>query len=103
MTVTNPSSRTIALGDGVTQTFSGQFELPAAADLEVWREETTNSTTTAISSGLYALAGVGGQTGFTITYPLTGPLLQTGESLILIRDVPLTQPTVLSNQGPYDA
>jgi hypothetical protein len=103
MSVTLQGSRAILLGNGVTQTFSANFELPAAADLTLWRQD-TNSSTTNLTSNLYTLAGVGSPTGFTISYLQGGTTpIQTGQSLIAIREVPYTQPTVLSNQGPYDA
>jgi len=102
MTVSSVPARSILLGNGATQTWSCNFEIPSTSAVAVIQQN-TDSSTTLVSSSLYTIVGAGAQSGFAITYPLTGPLLQTGQTLVAYRTVPYTQPTTLTNVGPFDA
>ena len=60
---------------------------------------------TVLSASVYSVDGIGDSAGGSVTYPLLGgPIaapIPTGTKLTLLRTVPYTQTTVLSNQGGY--
>lgn len=56
---------------------------------------------TSLSASAYGVSGIGAPTGGAVTYPLAGAPLATGTKLTIVRTVPYTQTTVLSNQGGY--
>jgi len=56
---------------------------------------------TMLSPTLYGVTGIGSPSGGNVTYPLSGSAIATGTKLTIVRTVPYTQTTVLSNQGGY--
>lgn len=56
---------------------------------------------TTLSPSLYMVTGIGDAAGGSVTYPLSGSPIAIGTKLTIVRTVPYTQTTVLSNQGGY--
>ncbi len=106
MTVSNTTNKIIYAGDGANTTFTFTFEVPASGsnDIAVYFTDASGNISL-ISPTLYTLVlnaptasnptGVGG----TVTYPLVGSPIALGTLLTILRTLPETQPTSLSNQG----
>lgn len=100
MALSTSSNKVIHSGNGVATSFAYTFPILEASHLQVIYADTGGNAIT-LSPSLYSVTGIGGLNGGAVTYPLTGPALASGETLTLLREVPLTQLTVLSNQGGY--
>jgi hypothetical protein len=99
MTVSSTSSRVIYLGNGSTTTFAFPFKVNQPADLAVVYTDATGLDYTLLPSQ-YAASGLGLDAGGLVTYPLPGGSpIAAGTRLTIYRDVAVTQPTSLSNQG----
>ena len=99
MTVSSTSSRVIYLGNGSTTTFAFTFKVNQPADLVVVYTDITGIDYT-LSPSQYMATGFGLDAGGSVTYPLPGGSpIATGTKLTIYRDVAVTQPTSLSNQG----
>lgn len=110
MTMSTEVCRTIVAGGGVTTVFSFSFPIPGAISTSQTNAELiyqdSAGVNTILADNLWSITGVSTPTvpsvGGTFTYPLSGPPIQTGTSLTLVRIVPYTQPTTLMAQGAYD-
>lgn len=99
MTVSSTSSRVIYLGNGSTTTFAFAFKVNQPADLAVVYTDAAGLDYT-LSPSQYAATGFGLDVGGSVTYPLPGGSpIAAGTRLTIYRDVAVTQPTSLSNQG----
>lgn len=100
MTIATTTSRVVAQGNGATTAFSYNFLIPTADDVVVtFTDASGNSTELAASQ--YAISGLGNPAGGSVTYPLSGSPMATGQSLSVQRLLPLKQLTKLTNQGGY--
>lgn len=99
MTISNQAVKVTVLGDGSITTFNYGFIIPSKDVAQLWL--TANGATTLVPAASWSMSGAGNPTGGTFTYPLTGPPIETGDSLTLVRAVPATQQTNLGNQGTY--
>lgn len=105
MTVSTTSNKITYNGDASTTTFSFTFPGVSASDIKVYLTDSAGTVTGPLASSLYTVVltpavspnptGIGG----SVTYPLTGSPIALGVMLTIIRTLPLTQPTSLSNQG----
>lgn len=106
MAVNDSTSKVTAAGNGTATVFSfSPVVIFASGDLTVTKTDADGVETT--------LAEGSGETNYSvtvsnypgtgsITYPATGSTrLETGESLTIKRELDLTQPVELSNQGAY--
>jgi hypothetical protein len=100
MTVSSTSSRVIYAGNGHSTEFAFAFKVNQPADLAVVYTDATGSDYT-LSPSQYAASGFGLDAGGKVTYPLPGggDPIAIGTKLTIYRDVAVTQPTSLSNQG----
>ena len=99
MTVFSTSSRVIYLGNDSTSTFAFAFKVNQPADFAVVYTDATGLDYT-LSPSQYAASSFGLDAGGSVTYPLPGGSpIATGTRLTIYRDVAVTQPTSLSNQG----
>lgn len=99
MTVSSTSSRVIYLGNGSTTTFAFAFKVNQPADLAVVYTDAAGLDYT-LSPSQYAATGFGVDAGGSVSYPLPGGSpIASGTKLTIYRDVAVTQPTSLSNQG----
>lgn len=104
MTISTTSSQVQVFGNASTTSFSFPFVGVAAGDIQVIFVASNGSQTTLLPSQytvtlnappVNQIWGIGG----TVTYPLSGPPIAFGTSLIIARILPLTQSTSLINQG----
>lgn len=99
MTVSSTSSRVNYVGDGTVTTFAFAFKVNQPADLVVVYTDAAGFDYT-LSPSQYSATGFGLDAGGSVTYPLAGGSpIATGTRLTIYRDVAVTQPTSLSNQG----
>ena len=99
MALTNTDRKVVHAGNGSATVFPYGFPILSDAHLSVIFTDAAGGETT-LSPSLYAATGIGSLGGGSVVYPLAGAALATGTRLI-VRTVPFTQTTVLSNQGGY--
>jgi hypothetical protein len=100
MALTTTSNKVIHSGNASATVFPYSFPILEASHLSVIYTDADDAETT-LSASQYSVTGIGGRTGGSVTYPLTGSPIATGTKLTIVRTVPYTQTTVLSNQGGY--
>ncbi len=100
MALTNTDRKIVHDGNGATTIFPFSFPVLDAAHLSVLLTDGGDVETT-LSPSLYGVTGIGTLTGGAVTYPLAGSPLAAGSKLTIVRTVPLSQTTVLSNQDGY--
>jgi hypothetical protein len=99
MTVSSTSSRVVYAGNGSTTVFPFAFKVSQPADLAVVYTD-PSGTDFILSPTQYAASGFGFDAGGSVTFSLPGGSpIATGAKLTIYRDVAVTQPTSLSNQG----
>ncbi len=105
MTVSTSQSTEVFIGNGVTNSFDFNFIGVSANDLAVIIVD--GITTVTLSPSQYTVflnpAAVGSIWGIggTITYPTVGTPIADGVLLTVLRTLPLTQTTSISNQGSF--
>lgn len=100
MSLSTTANKVIHSGNGATTVWPYTFPIPDASYLSVIYTDASGVETT-LSASLYSVTGIGTLTGGNVTYPLSGSPIATGTKLTIVRTVPYTQTTVLSNQGGY--
>jgi hypothetical protein len=98
MTVSSTSSRVNYVGNGSTTTFAFAFKVNQPADLVVVYTDATGIDYM-LSPSQYTASGFGADAGGSVTYAPGGSPIASGTKLTIYRDVAVTQPTSLSNQG----
>ncbi len=100
MALTNTNRKVIHNGNASATSFAFTFPILDASHLSVIYTDASGVETT-LSASLYSVTGIGSLSGGSVTYPLTGSPIASGTKLTIVRTVPYTQTTVLSNQGGY--
>lgn len=100
MSLSSTTNKVIYSGNGATTVWPFSFPVLDAAHLGVVFTD-ASGLETVLSSSTYSVSGIGAPSGGSVTYPLTGAAIPSGTKLTLLRTVPFTQGTVLSNQGGY--
>lgn len=100
MTISNTAVKVLVACDGVTTTFNYGFYIDKQADATLYLIDSAGNYTT-LSSSAWSGTGFGNASGGTFTYPLAGSPVAAGNSLLLLRNIPYTQLSNLSNQGAY--
>lgn len=104
MSLSSTTNKVIYNGNGATNEWPFSFPVLEAGHLAVIFTD-GDGLETVLSASLYSVDGIGDPAGGSVTYPLSGsPIatpIPTGTKLTLLRTVPYTQTTVLSNQGGY--
>ncbi len=100
MSLSSTTNKVIYIGNGATSVWPFSFPVLEAGHLAVILTD-GDGLETVLSASLYDLDGIGDPTGGSVTYPLLGSPIAAGTKLTLLRTVPYTQTTVLSNQGGY--
>ncbi len=100
MSLSSTARKVIHNGNASATVFAYTFPILSASHLSVIYTDAAGVETT-LSASLYSVTGMGSLTGGTVTYPLTGSPIAAGTKLTIVRTVPLTQLTTLSNQGGY--
>jgi len=104
LSLSSTTNKVIYNGNGAASTWPFSFPILEASHLAVIFTD-GDGLETVLSASLYGVDGIGDPAGGSVTYPLPGsPIatpIPTGTKLTLLRTVPYTQTTVLSNQGGY--
>lgn len=100
MTLFNTQTQQTFQGNGATTVFSYDFPIPVSNGFTLTFIDTDGSQRQ-LGPTEYTITGIGGSTGGNVTYPLTGPAMSSGQSLVLRRILPLIQPVDIANQGPF--
>ncbi|GAA0567413.1 hypothetical protein GCM10008997_15010 [Halomonas salifodinae] len=101
MTVPTSENRVQYEGNDSATEFDYTFKIFDADDLVVVLTDVDDTETTLVRGSDYSVDGVGDEAGGTVTYPLSGDRLATGETLTILREIPVVQETDLRNQGAY--
>lgn len=91
-------------GNGVTTAFPFTFRTFQKADVKVIKTSAAGVDSTLVLDSAYSVALNADQNanpGGTVTYPISGTLLATGEKLTLVSNAGDTQGTNLANQGGF--
>lgn len=100
-TISSQATRIQYTGNDVATSFSFPYKFLQTSDLTVVFTNTAGSDATLVEDTDYTVTGAGDESGGSITYPVSGDPLATGEYLTIYRQVPYTQEADLSNQGAY--
>jgi hypothetical protein len=100
MALSTTTRKVIFNGNGSATVFPYTFPIPAASCLSVIYTDDADVETT-LSSSEYTVTGIGSASGGNVTYTRSGSAIASGTKLTIVRTVPYTQLTVLSNQGGY--
>lgn len=100
MSLSSTINKAICSGNGATTEWPFSFPVLDADHLAIIFTDASGIETT-LSPTLYSVVGIGNPLGGAVTYPLSGSAIATGTRLTIVRTVPYTQTTVLSNQGGY--
>ena len=100
MALTTTTNKVIHDGNASATVFPYSFPILSASHLTVIYTDADDVETT-LSASQYSVTGIGSRTGGSVTYPLAGSPIAAGTKLTIVRTVPYTQTTVLSNQGGY--
>ena len=88
------------LGNGVTTTFGAEFRINDATHAKVILTDAVGVQHELALNSDYAVSGVGSDDGFDVAFDVAPA---TGESIVILLDVPFLQQTDLENQGAYNA
>jgi len=101
MTVSSTNTKNSYSGDGSTVVFAYTFKVFDDDDIQViLRNDTTGAETVQTKTTHYTVSGVGNTGGGNITF-VAAPA--TGETVVLIRAIPLTQTTDYTPNDPFPA
>ena len=96
MSLSSTINKQIYDGNGATSVWPFSFPVLEAGHLAVIFTNGAGLETN-LSPSLYSVSGIGDPSGGSVTYPLLGSPIPSGTRLTLLRTVPYTQTTVLSN------
>jgi len=101
MTVSSTNTKNSYSGDDSTVVFAYTFKVFDDDDIQViLRNDTTGAETVQTKTTHYSVSGVGNTGGGNITF-VTAPA--TGETVVLLRAIPLTQTTDYTPNDPFPA
>ena len=103
MTVSTTTTKNSAAGNGSTTAFTYSFVITAASELKVYiKTDATGAEALKTDGTHYNVAGVGDSSGGTVTFT-SGNVPASGETVVLLRDTPLTQGTTWVENDPFPA
>ena len=100
MALTSTANKVIHSGNASATVFPFTFPILDAAHLSVIYTDVAGAETT-LSPSEFSVTGIGATSGGSVTYSRSGSPIASGTKLTIVRTVPYTQTTVLSNQGGY--
>ncbi len=100
MTISSTTTKVSYAGNGSTTVFAYTFKVFAAGDLQVIIRSSTGTETTQTLTTHYTISGVGTDGGGNVTF-VTAPA--SGETVVLRRNVTLTQGTDYVENDPFPA
>ena len=103
MTVSSLTTKNSYSGNGSTSAFSYTFKIFDDDDVTVIiRTDSTGTETVKTKTTHYTVSGVGSASGGTITFT-SGNIPAAGETVLLLRNTPLTQATDYTPNDPFPA
>ncbi|MEO2181496.1 MAG: hypothetical protein ABGY43_04230 [bacterium] len=103
MTISSTTSKDQHNGNGSATSFNYTFKIQDQAHLEVTKTNTAGADTVLTITTDYTVTGVDNDSGGSITYPVLGAALASGEKLTIRRMMDFLQTTDLQNQGGFFA
>jgi hypothetical protein len=101
MTVSTTTTKNSAAGNGSTTAFTYSFVIIASTELDVYiRTDATGVEVLKTEDTHYTVSGVGSASGGTVTFT-GGNIPASGETVVLLRDTPLTQATAYVENDPF--
>ncbi len=100
MALSTTTNKVIHNGNASATVFAFTFPIPSASYLSVIYTDASGVETT-LSTSEYTVTGLGSASGGNVTYTRNGSPIASSTKLTIVRTVPYTQGTVLSNQGGY--
>lgn len=101
MTVSTPSRKATATGNGVTTQWPYLFRIDDEAHLSVILTVIATGIEETLSPAAYSVTGIGLDAGGEVTYPLVGSPLASTHKITIVRTVPYTQNTDIFNQSGF--
>lgn len=98
MTVSTQLNYTTALGDDLAVTFPFTFPVYDEDHLAVYFQDTTTLNLVLVNTADYSVTGIGNENGGNVVFSVA-PI--TGNRVIIVRTVPLTQDLDVLNQGGF--
>lgn len=102
MTVSSTTTKVSASGDGSTAAFNYTFKIFADSEMEVIIRSSTGTETTKTLTTHYNVSGAGNDAGGTVTFT-SGNIPASGETVVLRRNLALTQGTDYVENDPFPA
>ena len=102
MTISTTTTKNQHNGNASATTFAYNFKILDQSHLEVIKTNASGVDTTLSITTHYTVSGVGNDTG-SITYPVSGSPLASGEKITIRRKQDFLQATDLQNQGGFFA
>lgn len=99
--LTKSTNRVVYSGNGATTSFAYDFRVFQNSDLVVTHIDANGVQTVKTITTHYTMTNAGDETGGTVTYPVSGSPLPTGEKLVLQRIVGVLQSTSIRNQSGF--
>jgi hypothetical protein len=100
MTISSTTVKNSYSGNSSTTVFAYTFKIFADSDIQVIIRSSTGTETTKTITTHYTVSGAGDANGGSVTF-LTAPV--TGETVVLIRNVPQTQAIDYIANDPFPA
>ena len=100
MALSSLANKALFTADGVATSWPFSFPILDSAHLSLILTDAAG-VETELSPAVYGVAGIGSPSGGSVAYPLSGSPLAAPNKLTILRSVPFSQTTVLSNQGGY--
>lgn len=102
MTVSSTTTKVSASGDGSTAAFNYTFKIFADSEMQVIIRSSTGTETTKTLTTHYTVSGAGNDAGGTVTFT-AGNIPASGETVVLRRNLALTQGTDYVENDPFPA
>ena len=102
MTVSSTTTKVSASGDGSTAAFNYTFKIFADSEMQVIIRSSTGTETTKTLTTHYTVSGAGNDGGGTVTFT-SGNIPASGETVVLRRNLQLTQGTDYVENDPFPA
>lgn len=102
MTISSTTTKVSASGDGSTAAFNYTFKIFADSEMEVIIRSSTGTETTKTLTTHYTVSGAGNDAGGTVTFT-GGNIPASGETVVLRRNLALTQGTDYVENDPFPA
>lgn len=84
MTVTTQAVNTLLQGNGATDEWDWEFNIPTSDDMEVYLVDNASGERTLLTyEADFSATGFNDEAGGTVTYPLSGSPIATGMAILI--------------------